>query len=217
MATPSTKKALIERIKRHINNDFPNTDFKVSDQEILLYIDSAIPFVMKGEMFENAKVTGVFEVPEAYLVTYLLSPITKNAPTNEWKATLPQTPLALPSGYAITDVYATQDGQGRGQSFYPTNTKRVPYRNLMPKPSGSFYRVNGDTIYFQATNGAPLNQLDVYVEMPISRTSDVNAVMNVPDSALENIFLTVIKNITNRYQLGKDNILDNEPKNPKTQ
>lgn len=217
MATPFTKQALLERIKRHINNDFPNTDFKVSDSEILLYIDSAIPFVMKGEIFENAKVTGVFEVPEAYLVTYLLSPITKNAPTNEWKATLPQTPLALPSGYAITDVYATQDGQGRGQSFYPTNTKRVPYRNLMPKPSGSFYRVNGDTIYFQATNGAPLNQLDVYVEMPISRTADVNAVMNVPDSALENIFLTVIKNITNRYQLGKDNILDNEPKNPKTQ
>ena len=217
MATPSTKKALIERIKRHINNDFPNTDFKVSDQEILLYIDSAIPFVMKGAMFENAKVTGVFEVPEAYLVTYLLSPITKNAPTNEWKATLPQTPLALPSGYAITDVYATQDGQGRGQSFYPTNTKRVPYRNLMPKPSGSFYRVNGNIIYFQATNGAPLNSLDVYVEMTISRTSDINAVMNVPDDALENIFLTVIKNITNRYQLGKDNILDNEPKNPKTQ
>ena len=217
MAISYTKKMFIERVKRHINNDFPNTDFKVSDNEILLYIDSAIPFVMKGAMFENAKVTGVFEVPEAYLVTYLLSPITKNAPTNEWKATLPQTPLALPSGYAITDVYATQDGQGRGQSFYPTNTKRVPYRNLMPKPSGSFYRVNGDTIYFQATNGAPLNQLDVYVEMPISRTSDVNAVMNVPDSALENIFLTVIKNITNRYQLGKDNILDNEPKNPKTQ
>jgi hypothetical protein len=41
--------------------------------------------------------------------------------------------------------------------------------------------------------------------------------MSVPDDALEQIFLTVIKNITNRYQLGKDNILDNEPKNPKTQ
>jgi hypothetical protein len=217
MATPYTKKALVERIKRHINNDFPNTDFKVSDSEILLYIDSAIPFVMKGEIFENAKVTGVFEVPEAYLVTYLLSPITRNAATNEWKATLPQTPLALPSGYAITDVYASQDGQGRGQSFYPTNTKRVPYRNLMPKPSGSFYRVNSNIIYFQATNGAPLNELDVYVEMPISRTASLDDVMNVPDSALENIFLTVIKNITNRYQLGKDNILDNEPKNPKTQ
>lgn len=217
MAIVYSKATLIERIKRHFNNDFPNTDFKVSDNEILLYIDAAIPFVMKGAMFENAKVTGVLEVPEAYLVTYLLSPITKNAATNEWKATLPQTPLALPSGYAITDVYASADGQGRGQSFYPTKTKRVPYRNLMPKPSGSFYRVNGNVIYMQSSIGAPLNGLSVYVEMPISRTDDISAVMPVPDDAIEAIFQTVVKNLSQRYQFGKDNILDNEPKNIKTQ
>jgi|VirMetMinimDraft_7_1064189.scaffolds.fasta_scaffold49709_3 hypothetical protein len=217
MAIVYSKNTLIERIKRHFNNDFPNTDFKVSDAEILLYIDAAIPFVMKGQMFENAKVTGVLEVPEAYLVTYLLSPITRNAPTNEWKATLPQTPLALPSGYAITDVYVSTDGQGRGQSFYPTTTKRVPYRDLMPKPSGAFYRVNGNIIYLQASNGMPLNEQNVYVELPISRTDDANAVMPVPDSAIEGIFQSVVNSLMQRYQFGKDNILDNEPKNIKTQ
>lgn len=217
MAIAYTKKMLVERVAKHLNNDFPNTDFKVTDNEILLYIDSAIPFVMKGNMFENAKVTGVLEVPDAYLVTYLLTPITRNAPTNEWKATLPQTPLALPSGYAITDVYVSTDGQGRGQSFYPTTNKRVPYRNLMPKPSGAFYRVNGNIIYVQASNGMPLNDQNLYVEMPISRTASVDDVMSVPDDALEQIFLTVVKNITARYQLPKDNILDNEPTNPKTQ
>jgi hypothetical protein len=63
----------------------------------------------------------------------------------------------------------------------------------------------------------PLNDQNLYVEMPISRTASVDDVMSVPDDALEQIFLTVVKNITARYQLPKDNILDNEPTNPKTQ
>ena len=53
MAIVYSKNTLIERIKRHFNNDFPNTDFKVSDNELLLYIDAAIPFVMKGQMDGN--------------------------------------------------------------------------------------------------------------------------------------------------------------------
>lgn len=215
MAIAFTYGQFIERIQKHINDGFQNSDFKVTSNEIQLYINAAIPSVMKAQMYENAKVFNVFEVPEAYLVTYLLT-LTRNTATNEWKATLPQTPLELPTGYNITDAYITQSGLGRGQSIIFTKTKRVPYRNNMPKPAGVFARINGDTIYLQSWNGTSLLNQSLYVEMPISRTANLTDVMNLPDGALEPIFQKVVASILQRYQIPNDQILDNLPAGNKT-
>ena len=206
-----TKKQLIQRIAKHINDGFYGQDWKVSDNEILLYVDSAIPYVLKGNMFDNVKIDGVFAVPEGYLVTYLITPLTKNAATNEWKGTLPQTPLALPTGYNITDAYISQAGYGRGQSIIFTKTKRVPYRNNMPKIAGIYARINGSTIYLQAYNGMPLNDQSLYVEMPVSRTASLDEPMNLPDDAISAIFDYTVKQIASRYALPKDIIADNLP------
>lgn len=210
MAIAYTKSQIIERIRKHLNDGFPTTDFKVTDNEILLYIDAAIPFVLKGQMFDGVKITNVFEVPEAYLLTYLLT-LTKYAPTNEWVATLPQTPLSLPTGYNITDAYISTPGLGRGQSVFINQTKRVAYRNNMPKPNGVFARVETNKIYLQSYNGASLNQQQLYVQMPISRTADVNDVMSLPDDAIEPIFQKVVATILQRYQIPQDIVSDNLP------
>lgn len=215
MAIAYTKKMMIERIAKHLNDGYPTTDFKVTNNEIQLYIDAAIPFVMKGQMFEGAKISGVYEIPEAYLLTYLLT-LTKYAPTNEWKATLPQTPLELPTGYNITDAYISQSGLGRGQSIIFTKTKRVPYRNNMPKPAAVFARIESNIIYLQSWNGTSLLNQNLYVQMPISRTASLSDVMSLPDGALEPIFQKVIATILQRYQIPNDQILDNLPAGNKT-
>lgn len=205
-----SKKMLIQRLERHMNNGYPKDDWTVTENQMLLYIDAAIPFVMKGQMFENAKVSGVFETPEAYLATYDFTIANQRTNTTEWYITLPQTPLALPDGYAITDVYFI-DGGFEGQRCYYLAPKRQAYRDNIPKPDGVYFRIEGNRMYFKATSNQPLYNYNISVQMPISRTNNVDEVMNIPDDALEAVFNAVVKQLVQRLQMPFDVINDNLP------
>lgn len=208
MAIAYTKQMFIERVRRHLANDFPNSSFSVSENEVLLYIDAAIPFVLRGQVFDNAKVTGVLDLPEAYLLTYEVTTLLQSDVTNEWYATLPQTPLALPDGYNITDAYFSRNGQGRSQSVFFVKTKRISYRENLPKPEGVFARLEGDKIYLQAKDGQMLYGETLFVQMPISRTADKNAVMNLPDDSIQPIFDNVVSRILLRWKEPQDIVKD---------
>lgn len=206
-----TKRSLIQRIEKHLNSDFPGQDFKVTQNEMLYYIDAAIPVVMKGQIFELAKVTGFLEIPEAYLVTYSYTISNQNINTLEWYVTLAQPPLALPTGYDITSVYLADPMTGRSQNAWPITPKRKAYRNYMPKPSGFFYRVETQTMLLETSDGGSLLNYSLFVQMPISRTTDVDAVMSVPDDAIDMIFDKVVAKIIQREQIPQDVVEDNLP------
>ncbi len=206
-----SKAQLMERITKHLNDNFSGQDWTVTPNEMLLYIDSAIPFVMKGQMFENAKVTGFLDVPEAYLVTYELPITTQDNNTKEWYVTLPQTPLELPTGYDITRTYVASPSDGAGQNALPVKAKRVAYRDFMPKPFGFSFRLEGSTMFLKTSDGGSLLNYNLFVQMPISRTSDISAAMNLPDGAIEPIFTKVVTTILQRYQIPQDTVLDNLP------
>jgi len=205
-----SKRMLIQRLERHMNNGYPKDDWTVTENQMLLYIDAAIPVVMKGQMFENAKVSGLFETPEAYLATYDFTIANQRSNTTEWYITLPQTPLALPDGYAITDVYFI-DGGFEGQRCYYLAPKRQSYRNNIPKPDGVYFRIEGRKMFLQATSNQPLYNYTISVQMPISRTDDIDAVMNIPDDSLNLIFEYVVKQLIQRIQMPQDVINDNLP------
>jgi hypothetical protein len=211
VAAVYTKQGLLERLKKHINSGFPSNDFNVTDTELLMYVDEAIPFVLKGQMFENSKVSGVLELPDAYLVTYAVT-LSQNTTTKEWYGTLPQTPLALPNGYQINDAYFITGG-GRGQAVFFLSAKRTSYRDLLPKPSGIFARVEGNTIYMKGNEGQFLGSMDFRIQMPISRTSSLSDTMSLPDDAISPIFDAVIKKIAQRFGLPHDSVKDDEPVN----
>lgn len=209
MAIPYSKNMMIERVFKHLNDNFPGEDWKVTSNECLLYIDTAIPVVMKGQMFELAKVTGFLETIEAYLLTYELPVTTQDSNTKEWYVTLPQPPLALPTGYDITRTYVASPSTGASQNGLPIKAKRVPYRALMPRPSGFYFRLEGQTMYLAVNDGSSLYGYNLYVQMPISRTADKNAPMYVPDDALEMIFQKTVSQILQRYQIPQDSVKDN--------
>ncbi len=211
MADLYTYQVFIRRIKKHLSDGFPNENFPITDKEVLLYITTAIPFVLRSQMLENTKVTGVMEVPEAYLVTYAITPLAQNRSTNEWYGTLPQTPLALPDGYNITDMYFGTTAGGKSQSFYFVSARRNAFRRDLPNPNGILARLQGNLIYVRAGNGQPLGDQSLYVQMPISRTDDVTAPMMMPDDAIEPIFKIVVSNILQRYGIPYDEIKDDLP------
>jgi hypothetical protein len=206
---PYTKQQLIQRIRKHVTNSrFLTDDYAPSDNEILLYIDSAIPIIMKGQMFENAKVTGVLDVPEAYLVTYNFTISNQDPNTNEWFVTLPQPPHALPTGYDIPNVYIANESTGRTLNAYPVNVKRNAYRDNMPRPSGVLYRVNGVTLFLNSGDGSPLLNQKLFVQLPIARTTDITEAMNVPGDAIQMIFDEVVKRLLQRYGVPQDVVQD---------
>lgn len=211
MAIPYTRKQLIQRIIKHVSAGFPNDAFDASQKEVQLYIDQSIAQQIKAAAYENAKVEGVLAIPEAYLVTLQLTSLLQDEASGYWYATLPQPPLGLPLGYSINQVYSKASGYGVSEPFFMIKAKRVPRRMNMPLPTGVRCWIENSTIWFVSSNGNSLQGLPVFVQMPINRTSDVNAPMNLPDDAIENIFNDVTMWLNKRYAEPKDIIADNLP------
>jgi len=211
MAVPYNRKQLIQRIRKHMNNGFPNDSYATSDNEIMLYIDEAIAFGLVGQVWANARVTGVMEVPEAYILTYQLDPLQEDMATGEWYTNLPQPPVGLPLGYSINRIYSAKAGSGVSQDFFMIKAKRVGRRANMPLPPGIRAWVKGKELRCVGSDNQPLLGVPVFVDMPTNRTADITQDMNLPDDAIEAIFNNVVDKLTKRYMQPKDIIKDNLP------
>lgn len=211
MAVPYNRKQLIQRIRKHMNNGFPNDSYATSDNELMLYIDQAIAYGLVGMVWMGAKVTGVMEMPEAYLVTLQLPPLAEDPNTGYWFTTLPQPPVSLPLGYSINRIYSAGPGSRGNQDFFMIKAKRVGRRTNMPMPGGVRAWVLAYTLWCAASDNQPLLGVPVFVDMPTTRTSDITKPMNLPDDAIEGIFNSVVGWLTKRYQEPKDVINDDLP------
>lgn len=209
MAIPYTKRMLVERVRRHMANDFPNEEFSIFESEVLLYIDQALSSTLVSSMMGIAKVTGSMATPEGYVITTQLAALVQNNNTGEWYATLPQTPISLSLGYSITNAYLANPAYGQSQPIWLIKNKRVPYRRYMPSPNGVSGRVLGNVFYVKANDNTPLSNLNVFVDMVTTRTTDINAPMNLPDDAIESIFQKVVVMCKDRINMPSDLIKDN--------
>lgn len=203
-----TKAQLIERVKKHMVDDFPTADFSTTDKEVMLYIDQALAYTLVGQVYAGAKVEGNIAVPEAWLTTYTLAAISQDNPSGYWYGTLPQPPVSLPLGYSIGRVYAAEAASGQSMDFFLIKAKRVGYRKYMPMPSGARAWVTGSKIWLAANDGSSLSNYTVYVEMAKTRTESLTETLNMPDDAIELVFNNVIAKLKDRLQLPKDIIQD---------
>ncbi len=199
---------LIERIKRHVNNDWPNESFSPSDNEMLLYINEAMSSGLIGQVYGGAKVIGSFDVPEAYMVTFELATATLNPVSNKWETTLPQPPLSLPLGYSINRVYPADTSHWEGQDVIFLKNKRIGRRRDMPLQSGIYGSIYASTLSLWASNNISLNNIVFYAEMPSTRAVNINDPINLPDDAQEMIVTKVLARIKDRMMMPQDIIQD---------
>ena len=211
MAIPYTPKMMIQRVRKYLNDGYISDDFSISDNEILLHIDQAKAFRIVGMAYDNAKIEGALVVPEAFLITYNIANLTQDVNTGYWSATLPQPPLSLPLGYSITHVYFAQPQYGRSIDAVPLPNKKLGYRNSLPMPECVFYWVENSTLWLWATNNQPLLNQNLFVQMPSSRTTDINAPMALPDDAIDYIFNSVTEVLSKRFGEPRDVVKDTEP------
>ena len=211
MALTYSWRQLVERVQRHINNDFPNESFSASPNEILLYINEAMSSGIVGQVYAGAKIVGTLEMPEAYLVTFELAALTQNTITGKWETTLPQPPLSLPLGYSINRIYPADAQHGEGSDVFFLKAKRVGRRKLMPLQFGIYGNVDGNKLTLWASNNTSLSGYTFYVEMPSTRATDLDTPMNLPDDATEMIFTKVIARLKDRLNLPQDIVQDDLP------
>jgi len=203
-----SKRQLIQRLRQHLANDFPDAEFPISEREMLLYIDEALAFNLVGQVYAAAKIEGVLVVPEAYYITYSLPALVQDSVTSWWYTTLPQPPISLPLGYSIDHVYFASTTNGVSQPVNMIERKRIAYRNYMPKPAGANCWVEGSRIWVEANDGSPLSNQNLYVSMVTTRTENMNDTMSLPDDAIKGIFNIVIPQCIQRMQMPRDIIVD---------
>lgn len=211
MALPYSRTQLIQRISKHVNDGIIDDAFAISDNEISLYINDAIAFGIIGQFYNSAKVTGTMEIPEGYLVTYLLPSVTKDSVTGYYYSTMPQPPLSLSLGYSVTRVYFDA---GNGSISYDCTlikNKRMGYRVYMPLPMGIRAWFENTRIWVAGSDGQSLDNYNLYVQMPSARSTDETAPLNLPDDAISAVFDMVIKRIVQRQQMPRDIISDDLP------
>lgn len=208
MALTYSWSQLIERLRRHIVNDFPSAELNITENETLLYINEAMSSGLIGQVYMGAKVTGVFEVPDAYMVTYQLAALAQDNVTKYWYSTMPQPPLSLPLGYSVNSVYFANSTDGRGMDCLPIKSSRLGYRNNMPMPLGVRYWVENGKIWLVASDGSSLYGQDCYIQMPSTRATALTDQINLPDDATEMIFTKVLARMKDRLQLPQDIVLD---------
>lgn len=216
MAIAYTKKMMVERLQRHVANNFPSDDSSLTDNLVLLYIDQALAANIVGQVFGLAKLEGNIAMPEAYVSTWNISDLAQNPNTGDWYGTLPQPPISLPLGVSVTDIYFAQTAYGKAQPVFMIKNKRVSLRRFMPLPSGVRAWIEGQTIFLVAHDGSSLQGQNLYVKMAKSRTTDVNEPMLLPDDAIDAIFNSVVKQIVQRFAMPEDTIKDVLPAGAKT-
>lgn len=211
MALGYTWNQLINRIQRHINNDFPGTDFTPTPKEILLYINEAMSFGLIGQVYGGAKVLNTMEVPNAYEVTFQLAALQQDNVTKRWYSTMPQPPLSLPLGYSVNSVYFANSSDGKGLDCLPIKSKRLGYRNFLPKPLCVFYSIENGRIWLEASDGSSLLNQDCFIQMPSTRAVNLTDQIPLPDDATEGIFTKVIARLKDRLQIPQDIVQDDLP------
>ncbi len=216
MALTYSWQQLIDRITKHINNDFPEAEFSTSNNEVLLYINEAMSFGIVGQVWGGAKVLGTLELPEAYLVTFKLAALSQDNVTKYWYSTMPQPPLSLPLGYSVNRVYFANPTNGQGTDCYAVKAKRVGRRTSMPMQFGVRYWVENGKIWLAASNGTSLLNQDCYINMPSTRAVNLSDPINLPDDTISIIFDAVIKRLKDRLQLPQDIIQDDLSQGNKT-
>jgi hypothetical protein len=213
-APPYIWKMLIQRIRKHMNNGFPNDSYATSDNEILLYIQQANAFGLVGQVWTGARVQGYMEMPEGYLATLQLPALSEDIITGDWITTLPQPPVSLPLGYSINRIYSAGPGNQANQDVFMIKGNRVGRRANLPMPPGVRGWVdytNNTILRLRASDNQPLLNKPFYIQMPITRVTDITQPMNLPEDAIEAMFNSVTGQLTKRYQEPKDIINDDLP------
>ena len=174
-----SRRYLIELIQRQLSGGQISDDSDLTDELINLYINGAIGFCAKAAYKEEIQLNGIEGVNDGFYAEFTGIVITKDTVTGQYKATFPQQPAGVGTGWDVADFMLIK-GSGAKIFASPITPKEVRY--LYSLPSGCnevYFWMNGVTASIHSCND--ITKYKANVRMLSTQSSNLDAPITLPD------------------------------------
>jgi len=173
-----TKAQMIELIQRDVNNGLPFDDAQITDNEVSLWLGQAIASVMEQRYKESAEMESITYMNDFYYATFKNRSVSKDTDTGYYYFTLPQVPLGLPRGIAISGVYFKSAEGQLTETVIQVAPQEIDVMRSLPMPKNKIYGwAEGSLFYMMSYKN--IKDLKAVVRMVTSKFDDCD---DIPDN-----------------------------------
>lgn len=173
-----TKAQLIELIQRDFNNGLPFDDAQITDNEVSLWLGQAIASVMEERYRKDAEIESITYMNDFYYATFKNRTVSKDSDTGYYYLCLPQIPLGLPRGIAISGVYFKSAEGQLTETVIQIAPQEIDVMRSLPMPKNKIYGwAEGQTFYMMSYKN--IKDLKGIVRMVTSKFEDCD---EIPDN-----------------------------------
>jgi hypothetical protein len=173
-----TKAQMIELIQRDVNNGLPFDDAQITDNEISLWLGQAVASVMEQRYKESAEMESITYMNDFYYATFKNRSVSKDTDTGYYYLCLPQVPLGLPRGIAISGVYFKSAEGQLTETVIQVAPQEIDIMRSLPMPKNKIYGwAEGELFYMMSYKN--IKDLKAVVRMVTSKFGDSD---DIPDN-----------------------------------
>lgn len=173
-----TKAQMIELIQRDVNNGLPFDDAQITDNEISLWLGQAVASVMEQRYKESAEMESITYMNDFYYATFKNRSVSKDTDTGYYYLCLPQVPLGLPRGIAISGVYFKSAEGQLTETVIQVAPQEIDIMRSLPMPKNKIYGwAEGELFYMMSYKN--IKDLKAVVRMVTSKFGDTD---DIPDN-----------------------------------
>ena len=169
---------MIELIQRDVNNGLPFDDAQITDNEISLWLGQAVASVMEQRYKESAEMESITYMNDFYYATFKNRSVSKDTDTGYYYLCLPQVPLGLPRGIAISGVYFKSAEGQLTETVIQVAPQEIDIMRSLPMPKNKIYGwAEGELFYMMSYKN--IKDLKAVVRMVTSKFGDSD---DIPDN-----------------------------------
>src|ERR1044072_4906674 len=189
----NTRRHIIELLIRQMASGFPSDDFSITPGIINQYLNSAIAFAIKNQYKEEIQLNGIESIADAVYATFSGLVITKDAVTGLYNITLPQQTVGIGAGWDISS-FVMVTGSGAKLFGYPNTQRELAFLYNGAKGCNDvFFTVVKDKMEIHSCKD--ITKYKGRVTMIVTQSTDLDSVMNVPDTYMPIIIDYITKTL----------------------
>ena len=189
-----TKAQMIELIQRDVNNGLPFDDAQITDNEISLWLGQAVASVMEQRYKESAEMESITYMNDFYYATFKNRVVSKDTDTGYYYLCLPQVPLGLPRGIAISGVYFKSAEGQLTETVIQVAPQEIDIMRSLPMPKNKIYGwAEGELFYMMSYKN--IKDLKAIVRMVTTKIEDND---DIPDNVGTQAADLVIRRLKSR-------------------
>jgi hypothetical protein len=198
-----TKAQMIELIQRDVNNGLPFDDAQITDNEVSLWLGQAIASVMEDRYKKDAEIESITYMNDFYYATFKNRTVCKDTDTGYYYLCLPQVPLGLPRGIAISGVYFKSAEGQLTETVIQIAPQEIDLMRSIPMPKNKIYGwAEGQLFYMMSYKN--IKDLKAVVRMVTSKFDDCD---DIPDNigvAATDLVIRRLRARTNMQDISND-------------